>query len=347
MRVAIVTVQVPFVRGGAEVLAETLRDELRKRHHEAEIVTIPFAWYPWTSLIKSMHMGRMMDLSYIEGRPVDKVIALKFPAYYVNHNKKVYWLLHQHRQAYDLWGTPYSDIEQWGNGEKIREFIRTCDKKYIGDGKKVYTIARNVSKRLKKYCQIDSTPLYHPPQNYEVLHADSYGDYVFYPSRINVLKRQGLLVRAASYLKTQAKIVISGNGPDSEVQALKKQIEDVDVKDRVKFTGFISNQEKIDYYRNCLAVYYGTYDEDYGYITLEGLFSEKPVIVHTDAGGPLEFINDGENGFVVDPEPQEIARKIDYLYTHRKETEKMGKNGRQSLVDKNVNWDYVIDRLLN
>ena len=131
------------------------------------------------------------------------------------------------------------------------------------------------------------------------------------------------------------------------MQALKKQIEDVDVKDRVKFTGFISNQEKIDYYRNCLAVYYGTYDEDYGYITLEGLFSEKPVIVHTDAGGPLEFINDGENGFVVDPEPQEIARKIDYLYTYRKETEKMGKNGRQSLVDKNVNWDYVIDRLLN
>ena len=34
----------------------------------------------------------------------------------------------------------------------------------------------------------------------------------------------------------------------------------------------------------------GVYDEDYGYITLEAFFAGKPVITHTDSGGPLEFV---------------------------------------------------------
>ena len=106
MRIAIATVQVPFVRGGAEVLTEMLRDELKKRGHEAEIVSIPFAWHPWQVLARSMHMGRMMDLSDATGLKIDKVIAMKFPAYYLRHDRKVYWLMHQHRQVYDFWNMP-------------------------------------------------------------------------------------------------------------------------------------------------------------------------------------------------------------------------------------------------
>lgn len=347
MRIAIATVQVPFARGGAEIHAEMLRDELRQRGHEVDIVTLPFKWYPWQSLVASMHMCRMMDLTEADGKKIDRVIAMKFPAIYAKHENKVLWLLHQHRQAYDFWGTPYSDLEHWGNGKQIRDFITACDKKYIAEARKVFTNAQNTATRLKKYCNIPSAPLYHPPLNHEKLHCESYGDFIFYPSRINSSKRQRLLVEAAAYMRSDAKIVLAGNGDMKEIECIQNVIEKNHLQNRVKFAGFIPEEEKISYYAKCLAVYFGAYDEDYGYITLEGFFSEKPVIVHTDAGGPLEFVTDGENGYVIPPEPQEIARVIDDLYEHRDKARELGKNGRKSLEEKQMDWDYVIEQLLS
>lgn len=347
MKIAIATVQVPFITGGAEILAEMLKEELKKRGHQVDIVTVPFKWYPGETLLNSMMIGRLMDLSEVNGEKIDRVIAMKFPAIYVKHENKVSWIMHQHRQAYDLWGTEYGDLHNFPDGERIRDFICECDKKYISEAKKVYTIAQNTSNRLKKYCGIDSHALYHPPLNYEKLHCESYGDYVFYPSRIDSIKRQRLLVEAARYFQTDVKVVLAGSGGESEMSYICGQIEKYRLQEKVKLAGFISEEDKINYYANCLGVYFGAYDEDYGYITLEGFFSEKPVIVHPDAGGPLEFVEDGKNGFVVEADAQAIAKKIDYLYNERKEAERMGKAGKQSLIDKHMDWDYVIDKLLN
>lgn len=346
MKIAIAMVQVPFIKGGAEIHANMLRDELIKRGHNADIITIPFKWYPESTIVDSMLMGRMMDLSEINGEKIDKVIAMKFPAYYVKHDNKVVWLLHQHRQAYDLWETEYGDLHTFPEGEKIRELIMACDKKYLTEAKRIFTNAQNTSNRLKKYCGIPSTVLYHPPLHYERLHLEEYGDFVFYPSRIDSIKRQRLLVEAAKYIKSDAKIVIAGNGSDSELAYIDKFIKKNRLQKRVKMTGFISEEEKIQYYARCLAVYFGAYDEDYGYITLEGFFSEKAVIVHKDAGGPLEFVEDGVNGYVIENDAKLIAEKIDYLYQHKDIAEKMGKKGRKSLEEKNMNWDYVIGQLL-
>lgn len=346
MKVAIALVQVPFIKGGAEIHAQMLKDELVKRGHQADIVTIPFKWYPSETLVDCMMMGRMMDLTEINGEKIDKVIAMKFPAYYVKHDNKTLWLEHQHRQAYDLWGTEYGDLENFKNGKKVRDLIETFDKKYIPEAKAVYTIAQNTTDRLKKYCGIDSTPLYMPPLNYEQLHCEEYGDYIFYASRIDTIKRQKLLVESAKSFKSGAKVVIAGGGSESEIAYLNELIEKNNLHDRVKLVGFVSEEEKIKYYANCLAVYFGAYNEDYGYITLEAFFSEKTVIVHKDAGGPLEFVEDGENGFVLDADPKKIAEAIDELYNDREKAKALGQSGRKSLEDKHMDWDYIIDCLL-
>lgn len=346
MRIAIATVQVPFTKGGAEIHTEMLKNELIKRGHKAEIVSIPFKWYPQDSLIKAMNMGRMMDLSESDGEKTDRIIAMKFPAFYVKGENKVLWLLHQHRQAYDLWNTPYGDIHNWPDGQKVKDFITECDNKYLAEYKNIFTNAQNTSDRLKKYNGLDSTALYHPPLNYEKLHCDGYEDFVFYPSRINSIKRQRLVVDAAKYLETDARIIIAGGGDQKEIAYLNQLIKENHLEKKVTLAGFISEEEKIDYYARCLAVYFGAYNEDYGYITLEGMFSEKPVIVHKDSGGPLEFVEDGVNGYITDPDPKETAKKIDFLYNDRKTAEKLGKAGRKSMEDKHMNWDYVIDKLL-
>ncbi len=346
MKIAIATVQIPFITGGAEIMANMLKDELKKRDYQADIVTIPFKWYPTEDIVSSMMMGRMMKLDEVNGEKIDRVIAMKFPAYYVEHDNKVLWLMHQHRQAYDLWGTKYGDLQNFPKGEETREFIRRCDIKYMKESRYIYTIAQNTTNRLKKYCGLDATTLYHPPLNYEKFKCEEYGDYIFYASRIDPMKRQRVLVEAAKYFKTPVKVVIAGSGSKAELSYIKDLIKDNDLEEKVNLVGFISEEEKLNYYANCLGVYFGAYDEDYGYITLESFFAHKPVIVHKDCGGPLEFITEGQNGFVVDNDPKLLAEKIDNWYENRQMAIDMGEAGYKSLEEKHMNWDYIIEQLL-
>jgi len=346
MKIAIATVQVPFITGGAEILSNMLCKELSNRGYSADIVSIPFKWYPKETLLDCMVMARMMDLTEVNGERIDRVIAMKFPAYYCRHDNKVLWLMHQHRQAYDLWDTEYGDIHKLEDGEFIREMIEFHDKRYIAEANAVYTIAQNSSDRLKKYNGIRSEALYHPPLNHDKMYCEVYGDYVFYASRIDPMKRQRLLVEAARHVKTDVKFLIAGSGSKSELDYINGQIKKYSLGKRVKMVGFISEEEKLKHYANCLAVYFGAFDEDYGYITLEGFFSRKPVIVHHDSGGPLEFVENEKNGYIVDADAKKLAEKIDWLFTNRKSAKIMGEAGFQSLKEKHMDWDYVIDKLL-
>jgi glycosyltransferase involved in cell wall biosynthesis len=81
-------------------------------------------------------------------------------------------------------------------------------------------------------------------------------------------------------------------------------------------------------------------------VTLEAMLSGKAVITCSDSGGPLEFINNGENGFVVDPDPEAIAGVMDKLFIDKSETRKMGRAGRMKYDDMSISWKNVVEALL-
>ena len=120
MKIAVVNNAVPFVRGGAEFLAKWLTERLEQFGHSAVLIRIPFRWEPPEAILDSMLACQMMTVPN-----VDRVIALKFPAYLVPHGNKVLWLLHQFRQAYDLWGTPLQGLPSNELGTGVRDVIRT------------------------------------------------------------------------------------------------------------------------------------------------------------------------------------------------------------------------------
>src|SRR5207237_7463337 len=180
MKILITTVQVPFVRGGAEILAEGLRGALRSEGHEAEIVAIPFKWYPPERILYQMLACRLLDITESTGMTVDRVIGLKFPAYFIPHPNKVLWILHQHRTAYDLWDHTLGDLIRFPNGAQIRDAIREADGRLIPEDKQICTISRNVCHRLKDYCGIDSTPVYNPPQPAEHFYSAAAVDYFLF-----------------------------------------------------------------------------------------------------------------------------------------------------------------------
>ena len=84
-RVVICATQVPFAWGGAEILVECLREQLRARGFEAEIVTLPFQWPQRVDLAKAGLAWRLLDLRQVGGKRVDLVIGTRFPSYLVRH----------------------------------------------------------------------------------------------------------------------------------------------------------------------------------------------------------------------------------------------------------------------
>lgn len=346
MKVLIVSAHVPFITGGAEILENNLKKALIERGHEVDISKIGFKWYPAERIPEHILATRLLDFTETAGDKIDLVIGLKFPAYYVKHPNKVLWILHQHRPAYDLWGTPYQDLPDNTTGTRIREIIINSDNKFLPESKKIYTLSKNVSNRLKRFNNMDSIPLYHPPDGVEHLSAGKYEDYIFYPSRLGVLKRQDIAIQAMQYTKTNVRLVVAGR-PDSkhDVEKLQGLIEKYKLQNKVELLLNITNQKKYDLYSNCLGALFIPYDEDYGYVTLEACYSKKPVITTTDSGCPLEFVDDKKNGFAVTPDPKEIAAAMDKLYLDKKEAERMGGRGFEKIKSLDLSWDKVVSAL--
>jgi len=143
------------------------------------------------------------------------------------------------------------------------------------------------------------------------------------------------------------KVVLSGSGSEIYISKIIDFVKENDFKDRVSFMGHVSEDRKRELYSNSLGVYFGAYDEDYGYITLEAFLSGKPVIVHNDAGGPLEIVQDQENGFIIENNPQQLAAVLDLLYENKQLAEKMGQSAFKTIAKRNINWDYIVRSLLS
>jgi glycosyltransferase involved in cell wall biosynthesis len=342
--ILICTTQVPFTTGGAESHVEGLRRALIAAGYRAEIVALPFKWYPPTEIMRGAMAWRMLDLSAANGQPVDLVIGMKFPAYLVAHERKVLWILHQHRSAYNLWGTAFDDLSTYPEGVRIREWIRHCDERFIPEAKKVFANSKVVAERLKHYNHIESEPLYHPPPLAKRLRTGDLGDYIFYPSRLEPQKRQELLIEAMRLVTTPVKLILAGNTADA------KHYEDLirtqGVGDRVLMRGFVTEDELIELYANSLAVCYLPFDEDYGYVTLEAMLSGKPVVVPSDGGGAAELVEHERTGLISAPDPQAIADSLDALYADRTQARRMGERGLEKLKAMELSWERVVETLI-
>lgn len=346
MRIAITTVQISFVSGGAEFLAQNLKTALLKAGHEAEIVSMPFIDGPDYMLENHVIASRLMDINNSWGGHIDLCIGLKFPAYFMPHDNKVIWALHQHRQAYELFDIEFSSLKNDSRGKELRQMVMNADNKYLPEAKRIYTIAENVSKRMQKYNGISSVPLYHPCPDMDKFYCGEYEEYILMPSRINMTKRQKLAVEAIAKTKSRIKLYLVGKADNPVVMdELKQFITERKIENRVKFFDYVSQEEKFKLYANARAVLFIPLDEDYGYITLEAMASSKTVITAKDSGGPLEFVEDRKNSIICDPVPEEIAKAIDEIAESKNMAIEYGTAAKKHLEDMEITWEKVVREL--
>lgn len=283
-----------------------------------------------------------MDLSISNLRAVDVVIATRFPTYFVRHPRKVLWLMHQHRQAYDLYGTEYSDFTNSEDDIELRRKLIALDSCMLGECARIFTNARNTANRLQKFNNVQATPLYHPPPLAPRLRGGPFGDYVLVVARLEPMKRVELAIRAMAYVPPPLRLVVVGDGAQRAV--IERIASQSGAGDRIQLTGAIWGEAVARLYAGALAIVYAPFDEDYGYVTLEAFLAGKPVVTASDSGGPLEFVRDGENGFVCAPDPGDIAQAINRLAADRSLAERLGRAGQEHA--RTITWNGVIERLV-
>jgi glycosyltransferase involved in cell wall biosynthesis len=342
-RVLVVTSGALFVRGGHLVIAEQIEAALERAGIRAQLLVTPqnrfgrqlsAYWATWLT-----DVGESAD-----GHPVDQVISLRFPSYAVRHPRHVCWLNHRMREYYDLWGRFTRGLGRRGRlKESVRRAIfRSLDRRLLTrPGLRVVAQSKTIQSRLQRYGGIPSQVLY-PPAPERPYRTDEYGDYVFAVSRLHPLKRIDLVVAAMAHMKERSlKLKVAGTGED-EVR-LRALIERHSLQERVELLGAVTEEELVNHYARCRAVFFGPWNEDYGFVTLEAFRSAKPVLTCPDSGGPAELVEHETNGLVAAATPESVAEQLD-RFADRGFAEQLGAAA-LSRADLHT-WPDTIARLL-
>jgi len=344
--VLVLGVQVPFVKGGARLLQESLVREINNlKDVNAELVVLPFKGYPEKQILNDIIIWRLLDLSESYNLKIDLVVATKFPSYAAEHSNKVLWLVHQHRLFYDLANTVFDCSENSLESNRVRSKVRLLDNQFIKECKKVYTISQNVSDRLKRFNMIESETLY-PPSPYasKIEAKDYYGNKIVYIGRIDPIKRIDLLIRALEFVKGVS-ITIIGSGNKTYQAELLKLSNDIKVADRCDFLGYLSEQDMINHLSKARAVFYAPFDEDFGYATIEGFLAQKPIITCDDSGEVTTLVLETQSGLISSNNPKEIAENIKKINSMTcEELKRMALNGYN--FAKTIKWESVLEKLV-
>ncbi|MGA6182665.1 MULTISPECIES: glycosyltransferase family 4 protein [Stenotrophomonas] len=347
-RVIVLGAQVPFVRGGAELLNEELVRQInlwgKERQVVAELVQLPYKWYPETEIMSSLLAWRLLNLNESNGQKVDLCICTKYPTYAASHDNKALWLVHQHRVLYDLERTRFDVPHLTARDIAVREALRASDKELLSEIEPRYTISQTVTDRLQHYCGLSSEVLYPPSKLAPLITSGDYGDYVLCIGRLESMKRPDLLIRAAQHVPN-AKVVIAGTGASDYARSLAPLVRELGLGDRVELAGFVEDARLLELIANCRAVFYSPVDEDYGFATLESFAAHKPVITVDDSGEVGRIVQATGSGWVTSPTPEAIAESLADCYA-RNATQLRALAEEGYRLSATITWERVISNLV-
>lgn len=145
-------------------------------------------------------------------------------------------------------------------------------------------------------------------------------------SRLAPWKGQHILIEALAQFPPNVTAILVGDalfGEQDYVKQLHQQVATLGLENRVKFLGFRSDIPQL--MAACdLVAHTSTSPEPFGRVIVEAMLCGKPVVA-AKAGGAIELVEHGINGFLVTPgNSQELAQII---HTCLQETEMIAKIG--------------------
>ncbi|MDD3436887.1 MAG: glycosyltransferase family 4 protein [Candidatus Gastranaerophilales bacterium] len=164
--------------------------------------------------------------------------------------------------------------------------------------------------------------LYNPTIIKDIQHIKS--DYVNFLFMGRLGKRKGTydIIEAAKYIKNP-NVIINLYG-DGDIEEFQNLINDNNLQDKVKIRGWISGDKKEEVYGDSDILLLPSYNEGLPMSILEAM-AHGLSIISTPVGGIPEAVEDGTNGFLIQPgDYKALAEKIDLLASDTSLREKMG-----------------------
>ncbi len=161
--------------------------------------------------------------------------------------------------------------------------------------------------------------------------------------RLETVKNQQFLIQAARLLKDRGvafKLMIAGEGRLRE--DLQQLANSLGVGEKVHFLGFVSDMPQfmaeIDIF--VLSSLY----EGFGYVLVEAMAAERPVITFNDSSGP-EIVAHRQTGILVPRDDlDEFVRQVEYLAANPHIIQQYGRAGRQR-VEENFTIQHSLENL--
>ena len=169
---------------------------------------------------------------------------------------------------------------------------------------------------------------------------------ILFLGRIDKTKGIDLLIKAfVKILKKLdlAKLIIAGPD-DGYLTSLKKLIVDLRINDKVLFTGPLYGEDKLKAYVDADVYVLPSAYEIFGITVLEALACCTAVIL-TDRCGIADII-DGQAGFVVSYDEEQLSKSILHILSDEKMRENFGEKGKL-LVREKFNWKKIAEQVEN
>jgi glycosyltransferase involved in cell wall biosynthesis len=161
--------------------------------------------------------------------------------------------------------------------------------------------------------------------------------------RIQEGKGQHIVIEAIATLKNlNIKLFILGEAmDDTYIKRLHRMCKELDIEDKVIFTGFIKDTDA--YMQLCDITVLATGNETFGLVIIESMANGTPVIA-TDRGGPLEIIDNDIDGLLYNGKAEDLSMKISQLYNDNNKKILLSKNSLKK-IDKTFNKAKQLKKL--
>ena len=152
---------------------------------------------------------------------------------------------------------------------------------------------------------------------------------ILFLSRLDAKKGLDLLLPAfAEMNRTDAVLVIAGNGDQAFVDELRESAARLKIEGQTVLTGFLSGQEKLAAFAAASVFTLPSYSENFGIAAVEALAAGLPCVISDQVGIATE-VNEFEAGLVVQCRIAELAAALQRMMNEPQLRSRMGANSRR------------------
>lgn len=159
-------------------------------------------------------------------------------------------------------------------------------------------------------------------------------------------KNTPILLRAFSKVKDEvpnATLHLIGDEPDSQIRSIVSRL---DIENSVTFTEYVANEKLPEYYRAADVFVIPSHQEGLAIVGLEAMACGTPIVA-TRCGGPEEYVQDGENGYLVPTDDHsKLAERLSTILCQRELRQTMGERSRE-IVEQSYNREKISERIID